>query len=87
MTTLRRECEFRFVFFLRVLDEWEDRFGIFGVSREKCIFNLIKGKFRFDCILLLNVKKNKLDLKLLGYEDDHYTRNSIFHSQIHKGVK
>ena len=49
MTTLRRECEFRFVFFLRVLDEWEDKFGIF-VSREKCIFNLIKGKFRFEIV-------------------------------------
>lgn len=50
MMTLRRECEFRFVFFLRVLDEWEDKFGIFGVSREKCIFNLIKGKFRFEIV-------------------------------------
>lgn len=39
-----------FFFLERKVDESEDRLGIFGVSREKCIFNLIKGKFRFEIV-------------------------------------
>ena len=37
-----------FFFLERKVDESEDRLGIFGVSREKCIFNLIK--FRFEIV-------------------------------------